>query len=219
MAAVTVPDIIPVFPLPGTVLLPSEILPLHIFEPRYRRMVEDVLESHRLIGMIQPAEGQEDLLEGSPEVRDVGCVGLITRHQRLDDGRFLIWLLGLSPFRVGTEVSAEADYRQFRIEPRLHEPDGDEEEAARALRFDLMSAFASQVVARAETLAPFLEQMARADHQQFLAAAAQLLSLSASTRQRMLEESSLLQRFRMIREAFLKRTGRPSLPQESRPAF
>ena len=69
------PEVIPVFPLPGAVLLPGTHLPLHIFEPRYRAMVEDAIGGDRLIGMIQPrsALGQ---LDGPPptDLAKVGCV-------------------------------------------------------------------------------------------------------------------------------------------------
>ena len=114
-----VPDVIPIFPLPKVVLLPGEILPLHIFEPRYVEMVRDAVASHRVIGMVEVMPGFESDLPGSPPVREVGCVGFIASHEELPDGRFLLWLFGLERFRIEEEINANTQYRQARV---LYEP-------------------------------------------------------------------------------------------------
>lgn len=89
------PDTIALFPLPGAVLMPRTRLPLHIFEPRYLQMVEDVLKTPaRLIGMIQPAEAGLDALAS------VGCAGRIAAFSELDDGRLMISLRAISRFRL-----------------------------------------------------------------------------------------------------------------------
>ena len=78
------PDIVPVFPLPGALVLPRGHLPLHIFEPRYLAMLEDVLKtSHRLIGMIQP-------LPGEGRLHTIGSAGRITQFTETDDGRYMV---------------------------------------------------------------------------------------------------------------------------------
>ena len=95
------PQTIPVFPLPGALLLPRARLPLHIFEPRYLQMLDDTLKTrHRLIGMIQPRD-----VPGSNEVRfhAIGCAGRVTALSETEDGRYMITLSGISRFRV-TEV-------------------------------------------------------------------------------------------------------------------
>ena len=74
------PRIIPIFPLPGVLLLPRGRLPLNIFEPRYLEMTQDAIASHRMIGMIQPADPRAKL--DAPEVYPVGCVGRITSSPR-----------------------------------------------------------------------------------------------------------------------------------------
>src|SRR5919109_2497836 len=108
-------SVIPVFPLPGALLLPRGQLPLNIFEPRYLAMVDDSLrDGHRLIGMIQPDPahpGPED----KPELFKVGCVGRITQIAESGDGRYLLQLTGIARFRVDEELSVATPYRQCRV--------------------------------------------------------------------------------------------------------
>ena len=108
-------SVIPVFPLPGALLLPRGQLPLNIFEPRYLAMVDDSLrDGHRLIGMIQPDPahpGPED----KPELFKVGCVGRITQIAESGDGRYLMQLTGIARFRVEEELKVATAYRQCRV--------------------------------------------------------------------------------------------------------
>jgi Lon protease-like protein len=108
-------SVIPVFPLPGALLLPRGQLPLNIFEPRYLAMVDDSLrDGHRLIGMIQPDPahpGPED----KPELFKVGCVGRITQIAESGDGRYLLQLTGIARFRVEEELNVATAYRQCRV--------------------------------------------------------------------------------------------------------
>jgi Lon protease-like protein len=112
---VDLPAVIPVFPLPGALLLPRGQMPLNIFEPRYMEMVDDALASrHRLIGMIQPDSahpGPED----KPNLFTVGCVGRITQIAESGDGRYLMQLTGVSRFRVEEELEVATAYRQCRV--------------------------------------------------------------------------------------------------------
>src|SRR5438552_18936945 len=96
-------DLLPIFPLPNVVLFPNVFLPLRIFEPRYREMVGDALDSDRLIGMVLLKPGWEPDYQGRPDVYGVGCSGVITHDERLTDGRFNIVLRGLDRFRVVAE--------------------------------------------------------------------------------------------------------------------
>src|SRR6187455_3762461 len=85
------PEIIPVFPLPGALLLPRGQMPLNIFEPRYLAMVDEALRTNRLVGMIQPdPEGGGAALV--PKLYGVGCAGRITQFDETGDGRYLITL-------------------------------------------------------------------------------------------------------------------------------
>lgn len=111
------PAVLPVFPLTGSLLLPGNFMPLNIFEPRYRNMVEDVLADGGHIGMIQPVLPGPDNLglgEDDPALYSVGCAGLLERADRQDDGRFLILLRGVMRFRVETEIQLRRGYRQVR---------------------------------------------------------------------------------------------------------
>ena len=109
------PETIPVFPLPGALLLPRGQMPLNIFEPRYLAMVDDSLrDGHRLIGMIQPDTGHPGP-EERPRLFSVGCVGRITQLAETGDGRYLIQLVGVSRFRVVVELEVLTTYRQCRV--------------------------------------------------------------------------------------------------------
>lgn len=114
------PATIPLFPLPGVVVFPGVPLPLHIFEPRYRAMVEDALAGERIIGMAILRPGYEKDYHGRPPVYPVGCAGTITRAQRLEDGRFNIVLQGVARFRIAGEEDGRA-YRVARIEALAEE--------------------------------------------------------------------------------------------------
>jgi len=106
------PDKIPLFPLPGALLLPRARLPLQIFEPRYLAMLEDVLKtSHRLIGMIQPRSGPD----GEPRLAAIGCAGRLTSFSETEDGRYMITLTGISRFRVSREISGFAPYLSAEV--------------------------------------------------------------------------------------------------------
>jgi len=93
-------ELLPLFPLPSTVLFPNVFLPLHIFEPRYRAMVADALDGDRLIGMVLLKPGWQRDYEATPPIYPVGCSGVITHVERLADGRYNIVLRGLERFRV-----------------------------------------------------------------------------------------------------------------------
>jgi Lon protease-like protein len=106
----TLPDIIPIFPLPGVLLLPRGRLPLNIFEPRYLAMTSDALGGARLIGMIQPTE--PNVREREPEVYPLGCAGRVTSFAETPDGRYLITLTGVSRFRIREELPLLSGYRR-----------------------------------------------------------------------------------------------------------
>ncbi len=112
---IDLPEVIPVFPLPGALLLPRGQMPLNIFEPRYLAMVDDTLrDGHRLIGMIQPDAAHADDV-GTPPLYKIGCVGRITELAESGDGRYLIELTGVSRFRIEEELKVSTSYRQCRV--------------------------------------------------------------------------------------------------------
>ena len=116
------PSTIPVFPLPGVLLLPRGTLPLNIFEPRYLAMTEDALATpDRLIGMIQPTEPER--ADKPPALYSVGCAGRIASFSETDDGRYLITLSGVCRFGVSEEVATMRGYR--RVVPDFARWQGD----------------------------------------------------------------------------------------------
>jgi Lon protease-like protein len=112
---IDLPEVIPVFPLPGALLLPRGQMPLNIFEPRYLAMVDDALrDGHRLIGMIQP-DVAHDVSPDKPALYKIGCVGRITQLAESGDGRYLLELTGVARFRVEQELPVATLYRQCRV--------------------------------------------------------------------------------------------------------
>lgn len=104
-----------VFPLPSTVFYPDTLLPLHIFESRYREMLKDALAEDRLIGMVLLKPGWESDYFGGPGVVSIGCAGKIDRSQLLEDGKYNIVLKGMSRFRIREEISGKP-YRIAAVE-------------------------------------------------------------------------------------------------------
>lgn len=132
MPEVLAPSVIPVFPLTGSLLLPGNLLPLNVFEPRYRNMVYDATsgETEGYIGMIQPLVPHQDnwvaLAEApeNPDLYSIGCAGRIERCEPQPDGRYLVLLRGISRFRIVRELplhrgyrQVEADYSEFARDP------------------------------------------------------------------------------------------------------
>jgi Lon protease-like protein len=109
------PERIAFFPLRGAILLPRAGLPLNVFEPRYLAMIDDVMSGSRLLGIVQPASGDNDEspVGKSAPLRRVGCVGRITAYQELEDGRLGIGLTGIARCALQSEVPSPKPYRTF----------------------------------------------------------------------------------------------------------
>lgn len=114
LTADTLPSIIPVFPLPGALLLPRARLPLHLFEPRYLAMLEACLKTpERLIGMVQPRTVPQG---GASRLHTIGCAGRVTAFSETEDGRYMITLSGVSRFRIQDEVEPGATpFRRMQV--------------------------------------------------------------------------------------------------------
>lgn len=122
------PREIPLFPLSGALVMPETQLPLNIFEPRYRAMIEDAMGGARLIGMIQPRVKERIAPDDAPELYKTGCVGKITSFTETSDGRYLINLTGVCRFDVTRELPPMRGYR--RVAPDWSAHLGDFEPAA-----------------------------------------------------------------------------------------
>lgn len=108
------PEIISVFPLESVLLLPRTQLPLRIFEPRYLAMTDAAIGSHRLIGMIQPAEDADSTI-ATPSLEPVGCLGRITKFAETGDNRYMLTLTGICRFRVVRERASVTPYRVCHV--------------------------------------------------------------------------------------------------------
>ena len=131
----------PMFPLPNVFLFPGLTMPLHVFEPRYRQMIEDSLDGPGRIVMASVLEDSVDQLAGAPPVHHIAGLGEIVRHERLPDGRFLIMLVGLARVLI-REVPSPRLYRKVEAIPLRERPADDT--AAPALRRRLLAAITAR---------------------------------------------------------------------------
>jgi len=107
------PTKLPVFPLSNFIIFPKTTVPLNIFEPRYIDMINDSMQSDKLIGMIQPKNSLDN--KNRPELYEIGCAGKITSLNETQDGRFLIELKGLTRFKNVSEIETEKKYRILEV--------------------------------------------------------------------------------------------------------
>jgi Lon protease-like protein len=175
----SIPPVIPLFPLPNVVFFPRMPMPLHVFEPRYRRMTADALEGDRIIGMVLLKPGWEPDYEGRPPVYPVGCAGLIEQSEKLADGRYNLVLRGISRFRIDAEHEGEP-YRRASVVAL-----SDEVEAGRAL--DDKRRRVLQAIGQAADGPSALVLQNELPHEVFVNALAQTLTLSPVERQSLLD--------------------------------
>lgn len=136
-------NIVRLFPLPGVVLFPNAVLPLHIFEPRYRQMTADALAGDKFVTIVQYRTGVETPPGGRPPIESVACLGKIIQHEKLPDGRYNFLLLGLKRVRLVDEVPIDKLYRVAEAEILEDEP---EEDGAEALSAELADEFRNLLV-------------------------------------------------------------------------
>jgi Lon protease-like protein len=205
------PSSLPLFPLPATVLFPNVFLPLHIFEPRYRQMVGDVLSGERLIGMTLLRPGHEAGYEGRPPIYPVGCAGVITHVERLADGRFNLILRGLQKFLIiGEETPEGRLYRRAMIEA-LDETVREADRAPLRQERHRLEALLAPLLEAAAAQRQITETMADED---LVNALAQYLEFEPIEKQALLERSGSLARCRAIIELLEMKALLDKLPGE-----
>jgi hypothetical protein len=185
------PDRLPIFPLPGALLLPGGRLPLNIFEPRYLAMTRRALAGPRLIGMIQPRD-DSSFETGLRPVYPVGCAGRLVAFSETDDGRYLITLAGLIRFRVAQELVRdeegfrwiEPDYAPYRGDLA---PDGGGFDRAALLH-------ALKVYFKRHGLEADWQAVEKADDERLVTSLAMLCPFDPSEKQVLLEAKDLSQR-------------------------
>jgi len=129
-----------VFPLPSVVLFPHTVLPLHIFEPRYRELVRDALTGDGLMALAQLEPGYEESYTGRPRMRPMVCAGVIAWHEELEGGRYNILVHGTTRARIVTELPPRTQYREVHVSllPDLQRAFPEEEQLRQAV-FELAS--------------------------------------------------------------------------------
>ena len=195
------PPTIPIFPLPNVVLFPNVFLPLHIFEARYREMVADALRGDRIIGMVLLQPGYEASYEGRPPIYPIGCAGLISHSEILDDGRHNIVLRGIEKFRVTGEERGES-YRLARVEPMPEALAPADREAIRRdrLRLETLLAVAIERTGADPKFPPAVPD------EDLVNALSQYLQLEPLERQALLEREGLVARCRGLIELLEMKT-------------
>jgi Lon protease-like protein len=187
------PDTIAVFPLGGALLLPTGQLPLNIFEPRYLAMFDAALSGNRLIGMVQPALGDQ---EGQGEVlAPVGCLGRITSFAETGDGRYIVSLTGICRFRLLEERETHNPFRTFRIAPFIADLSARDEEDA-VDRAALLAAFKAYL--DANKLEADWESVERASNLTLVNSLAMMSPFGPAEKQALLEAPDLKSRAEIL---------------------
>ncbi|RYY43073.1 MAG: ATP-dependent protease [Sphingomonadales bacterium] len=177
-----------IFPLPGALLFPGMHLPLHIFEPRYRAMVNDSLARDRRIAMIQPKGGGD-----KPPLFEIGCVGRIADVEAMEDGRYNVVLEGLSRFRILRELEVTTLFRQVEAELIADPQDEVLSMGARAaLELE------SRRFAETQGYAVDWEAVARLDDQNLVNGIAQIAPFDPAAKQAVLEADTIADRAELI---------------------
>ncbi len=185
------PEIIPVFPLTGALLLPGAQLPLNIFEPRYLAMLDDALSGNRLIGIVQPSfcEGRNEIGDGPvPALCQVGCIGRITSFAETGDGRYITSLTGVCRYRLFSEVAGTRGYRRFRIGPFTADLENRDDESL-VDRAALLAAFRAYL--EANKLKADWESVERASNRTLVNSMAMMSPYGPAEKQALLEAPDL----------------------------
>lgn len=186
--AAELPQTIPIFPLPGALLLPRSRLPLHIFEPRYLQMLDDSLKtSTRLIGMIQPYD-----IPGRNEtaLHSIGCAGRVMQFSETEDGRYLVTLGGVSRFRVVQEIESFTPYRRCDVNWDGFDRDlGPEEQDANFVRPQFLKTLERYFAAR--ELSADWDTLRDADDELLVNSLSMMLDFDQEDKQALLEAPSL----------------------------
>ncbi len=201
---------IPLFPLPGVVLMPGTMLPLHIFEPRYRAMVADALAGDRTIGMAMLYPGWEAGGD-DPRIYAVGGAGEIVESEELEDGRYNILLEGRFRYRVIEETPANP-YRIARVEEVRSVPFPDPDEEQRVTR---AAAALFGNVSRELELPPLPDEVFSPER--LASEIALRLRYTPPELQAMLETDSLASRFEALTGRMLEWKGRVQFLAPFRP--
>ncbi len=193
------PATLPIFPLPGALLLPGGKLPLQIFEPRYLVMTRDALASERMIGMVQPRDQvseAEGRVSHTATLYPVGCAGRITSFSETDDGRLLITLTGLCRFAIEREIPTVGGYRRVVPDFGRFRADLDRAETATVDRARLLTAL--QTYFASQKINVDLTAIAEVPDDKLVTSLAMVCPFDANEKQAILEAADLTERSRVM---------------------
>jgi len=200
---------LPIFPLPGAVLLPHALVPLHIFEPRYRKMIRDCEAGSRVLALANIASS-EAAAERPPKVLPAIGVGVLARTEPLADGRFNIVLRGVSRARIAEEITTAEPYRVVRAELLSPEPSPADAGLADNLRRLVLALCATQSGAEPAALA-LLAGKAR-DPGDLADVVAGIVLDAPEERQAVLEEVAVARRLKLVTQAVVRALAESALP-------
>jgi len=204
--------VIPLFPLPNVVFFPKTYLPLHIFEPRYQEMVQDIEEEDRIIGIVLLKEGWEMNYYDRPEICSIGCAGEMVKIERLEEGRFNIILKGLYKFSVKDQYF-DKSYRQAFVETFL--PNKTEEELPKNIKKILTSLLQKQRMRLKSDETSLSHLKTEMDDETFVNMLSFALPLSNLEKQFLLDSENLVRQTKRLIELIQLQTFETNPPSES----
>ena len=184
------PHELPVFPLSNAIFFPKTLLPLNIFEPRYKQMTEHAVDGDKLIGMVQSNQKTDE--KGKAEVYNVGCVGYIEFHSKTPDGRYLINLKGISRFKIKEEINTNNLYRKFSVDYNDFSSDFDEQKTNKINTMELIKK--TKKLFEQYQLSTDWKIVEKVETEQLINSLSMICPFTISEKQRLLETKNLIDR-------------------------
>ena len=184
------PHELPVFPLSNAIFFPKTLLPLNIFEPRYKQMTEHAVNGNKLIGMVQANQKTDE--KGKAEVYNVGCVGYIEFHSKTPDGRYLINLQGISRFKIKEEINTNNLYRKFSVDYNDFSSDFEEQKTKEINTIELIKK--TKKLFEQYQLSTNWKIVEKVETEQLINSLSMICPFTISEKQRLLETKDLVDR-------------------------
>ena len=184
------PHELPVFPLSNAIFFPKTLLPLNIFEPRYKQMTEHAVDGNKLIGMVQSNQKIDE--KGKAEVYNIGCVGYIEFHSKTPDGRYLINLKGISRFKIKEEINTNNLYRKFSVDYNDFSSDFDEQNTGGINTIELIKK--TKKLFEQYKLSTDWKIVEKVETEQLINSLSMICPFTISEKQRLLETKNLVDR-------------------------
>ncbi len=181
---------LPIFPLSNAIFFPKTLLPLNIFEPRYKQMTEHAVDGNKLIGMVQSNQNIDG--EGKAEVYNIGCVGYIEFHSSTPDGRYLINLKGISRFKIKEEINTDNLYRKFTVDYNDFSSDFDKQEIRGINTIELIKK--TKKLFEQYQLSTDWKIVEKVEPEQLINSLSMICPFTISEKQRLLETKDLIDR-------------------------